>query len=84
MNKTVQTIEKFIKRMKSIGIEINASLNFPWIYIDRINGMAVTEKRFSEHKFTLGFATDESMFKDNLDSTFKLLRKYKNLTKIKK
>lgn len=73
-----------MKRMNSIGIKLECSSNYPWIYLDSVNGMRVTEKRFSEHKFTLGIETDGKMFHENLKDVFVLLRKYKNLTKIKK
>lgn len=77
MNKNKHTVEQFIRRMKSIGFDLNCSMNYPWIYIDSINGIRVTEKRYSEHGYTVGLGTDENFFLKGLKETFELLRKYK-------
>jgi len=72
-------IETFVKRLNKIGINIELSCNFPWIYIDKINGKLVTEKYCANHGFTLGFypiKADQSIQFTNISEIFKLIRKY--------
>jgi len=46
-------IVKFLKRLDKIGIDAEISINYPWIYLDYINGKKVTDKYLSSYKFTL-------------------------------
>jgi hypothetical protein len=66
-------------RMRLIGVDIECSVNYPWIYIDRINGKRVTEIFMAEHGFTIGFSPvtkyNEFRFTD-MKEIFKLIRKY--------
>lgn len=73
-----ETLTRFIKRMKNIDINILCTMNFPWVYIDSINGIDVTEKYQSKYYFTLGFmGLKENSFKfANMDVIFNLIRKY--------
>ncbi len=66
----------FINRLKKIGIEIQCSANYPWIYIDYIQGKRVTEKYLANHGFTVAFRNKEITFTD-LTEIFNLIRKYK-------
>ena len=79
MKEAMAKFNKFIKRMKSIGIELECSGNYPWIYIDKINGIRVTEIFQAEHGFTIGFSpitkVKEFRFTD-MKEIFKLIRKY--------
>lgn len=76
----MKEIEKFVERLKKIGIEVELTLNYPWIYLDKVNGKQVTEQFFSNYFFTLAFAPvrygDESVKWVDLKETFKVLRKY--------
>ena len=69
----------FIERLKKIGIELKLGGNYPWVYIDYINGKRVTEKFQGNHGFTLFFAPikkgKEIEFTD-ITEIFKLIRKY--------
>ena len=72
-------IETFINRLKKIGIEIELINNFPWIYITKINGKAVTEKFHANHGFTIAFLPvkkDQELDFTDIGEIFKLLRKY--------
>ena len=73
-------IETFIKRLKRIGINIELFGNYPWIYLDVINGVKVTEKFEANHGFTIAFHPvrpgQELAFTD-ITEIFKLIRKYK-------
>ena len=49
------TISSFVNRLKKIGIEVELKGNFPWVYLDKINGKQVTERFEGNHGFTVFF-----------------------------
>ena len=70
----------FIERLKRLGIEVELSGNFPWVYINEICGIRVTEKFEANHGFTLIFLpgrndSPPSEFTD-ITEIFKLIRRY--------
>ena len=70
----------FVERLKKIGIDVKLSGNFPWIYINEINGVRVTERFEANHGFTVMFLpgrndSPPSEFTD-ITEIFKLIRKY--------
>jgi hypothetical protein len=71
----------FIRRLKKIGIEIELFANWPWIYLNSVNGITVTEKLYSKHGFTIAFMpirlNQELKFTD-ISEIFKVIRKYIN------
>jgi len=70
----------FVERLKKIGIDVKLSGNFPWIYLDEINGVRVTERFEANHGFTVMFlpGRNDSPVSEFTDITeiFKLIRKY--------
>ena len=77
---TGNKITVFVERLKKIGIDVKLSGNFPWVYIDEISGIRVTEKFAANHGFTLIFLPGRndspvSEFTD-IEEIFKLIRKY--------
>ena len=67
-------------RLLKIGITIEMISNYPWIYLDKVNGNAVKEKYFANHGFTIGFnpARIGDVFSyTDLTQIFKIIRKYK-------
>lgn len=73
-------LKVFIERLKKLGIEVKLSGNFPWIYINEINGVRVTERFEANHGFTVMFLpgrndSPPSEFTD-ITEIFKLIRKY--------
>lgn len=76
-------IDVFISRLRKIGIEVKLFGNYPWIYIDEINGIKVTEKFEGNHGFTLAFISRSNFgpttFTD-ITEIFKLLRKYRYMS----
>ena len=79
MSKEKGKITVFVERLQRIGIEVKLCGNYPWIYIDYINGKRVTEKFKANHGFTLAFTPikpgQEIMLTD-MKEIFKLIRKY--------
>ena len=73
-------IERFINRLKKCGVTLDLLGNFPWVYIAKINGNTVKEKRDSEYGFVLGYTPIRPGEEFNflpLRETFELIRKYK-------
>jgi len=72
-------ITVFVERLQKLDIEVKLSGNYPWIYIDYINGKRVTEKFQANHGFTIAFTPikkgQELKFTD-IKEIFKLVRKY--------
>jgi hypothetical protein len=72
-------LKTFIDRMQRIGIQVQLSGNYPWIYIDKINGKRVTERFKGNHGFTIAFSpirADRQMEFTDITELFKLIRKY--------
>jgi hypothetical protein len=72
-------IKIFIERLKKIGVTIELVANYPWVYIDTINGQKVTERFCANHGFTLCFLPirkgQELKFTD-ITEIFRLIKKY--------
>lgn len=69
-------LDIFVKRMRKLDIEITFISNYPWIYLDTINGKKVTEKLASEHGFVVGLFTLKGGFR--FSDTTKLFEQIKN------
>lgn len=53
--KTYDCIDIFHRRLKKIGIETEFVGNYPWIYLDKVNGKKVEGKFHGNHGFTAFF-----------------------------
>ena len=72
-------LKTFINRMSRLGIEVKLAGNYPWIYIQEINGKRVTETFEANHGFTIAFLpirNDQQMQFTDIAEIFKLIRKY--------
>ena len=49
------TIDSFIKRLDHIGIDVELIANYPWIYLNKVNGIRVKGTLKAEHGFTVFF-----------------------------
>lgn len=68
----------FLHRLSKIGISLHVSMNYPWVYVYKINETFIKEKYGSERGWVLGFITkNDDFYYGNLKEIFKLLRKYK-------
>jgi len=77
-------IETLINRLNKIGIKIEVKANYPWIYLDKINGVKVTETFMANHGFTVAWLpirTDEEVSLSDVTEIFKLIRKYERISK---
>lgn len=69
-------------RLEKIGINIEFSGNYPWIYLDKVNGNKIKEKDyyFGNHGFTIAFLPSKlgkRMEITDISRTFEIIRKYK-------
>lgn len=77
--KEFEKLDTFVNRLKKINIEVSLVFNFPWIYLERINGHKVEEKFEGNHGFTIGFlpiSPDKPFHFTDLSMIFKVIRKY--------
>lgn len=49
------TLSSFYRRLKNIGIEVEMFGNYPWIYLDKVNGKKVKGTFQANHGFTVFF-----------------------------
>lgn len=71
----------FIDRMNRIGIQVELGANYPWIYLEKINGKRVIEKQHSEHGWTIALLSikkEDRIKFVNLKETLKLIKNYAN------
>ena len=73
-------LDSFRRRMTKLGIELELVGNYPWIYIEKINGKRVTEKFCGNHGFTVAFLPvkiGDKMELTDIKEIMKLVRKYR-------
>ncbi len=72
-------IKSFVERLKKLGITVELAGNFPWIYLEKINGKRVSERLYGNHGFTIMFSPSRVEHKvefTDITEIFKLIRKY--------
>jgi len=75
----MEKIITFINRLEKIGIKVELVSNYPWLYLDKINGKQVTEKYYADHGYTIAFQPirkNQELKFLNIKELFKLIRKY--------
>lgn len=75
-------INKLVPRLKKIGIEVELFGNYPWIYLEKVNGNRIKKEDFyfGNHGFTIAFLPIEPNIKMeilDITKTFEIIRKYK-------
>ena len=76
----ITILDIFIRRMNKLNINLELVSNYPWVYINKINGKHVSEKFQSEYGFTICYLpikNDQQIKFTDLSEIFKLIRKYK-------
>jgi len=72
-------VERFVKRLARIDIDVKIAVNAPWIYLTHINGKKVKETFMGNHGFTIAFYPirhNEPLRFTNIGEIFKLIRRY--------
>ena len=75
----VDIIQTFVERLKKLNIDVKIVGNYPWIYLDEINGKKVTETFQGNHGFTISFVpikSEQKMGFTNIGEIFKVIKKY--------
>ena len=75
-------LDILINRLNKIGIEIVLAGNYPWIYLETVNGNRIKEEDFfyGNHGFTIAFlptTLGKKMEITDIKKTFEVIRKYK-------
>lgn len=76
----MNVLDVFEKRMRKLGIRIELCGNYPWIYLDKVNGNRVVEKFEGNHGFTIAFLPvrpNQEMKLTNIGEIMKIVRKYR-------
>lgn len=76
----IDVLGVFSNRMGKLGIECKFSGNYPWIYLDEVNGKRVTEKFCANHGFTVAFfptRPNQKMELTDIGEIMKIIRKYR-------
>lgn len=72
-------LEAFQDRMLKLGINVELVGNYPWVYIESINGKRVTETFRSDHGFTIAFIPirlGQKLEITDISEVMNLVRKY--------
>ncbi|MEA3280204.1 MAG: hypothetical protein U9Q38_06365 [Thermodesulfobacteriota bacterium] len=70
-------VATFVERLDAIGITVTLSGNFPWVYMDTVNGERVLETYKANHGFTAFFMTADTRYKfSDRREVFRAVRKY--------
>ena len=52
---TMTSIHSFVHRLSKIGIKVELIGNYPWVYLDKVNGIKVKGRLQANHGFTVFF-----------------------------
>jgi len=75
------TISSFVNRLKKIGIDVRLVSNFPWVYMETVNGKKVQGKFLANHGFTCFFQpvrADQVEHITDISKVFKKIRQTLN------
>jgi len=75
-------LNRLVPRLKKIGIDIEMSGNFPWIYLEKVNGNRIKNEDYylGNHGFTIAFypiRKDQVMELTDIPKVFEIIRKYR-------
>ena len=63
-------VEIFINRLKRIGIELELSSNYPWIYLEKVNGNQVLPEDWVNANLDEGQLYADFRFAEMADSNY--------------
>jgi hypothetical protein len=80
-------ISILVKRLRRCGIEIELSGNYPWIYLDKVNGNRIKQEDFTaNHGFNIawfGIKNDDKIkFAEDPKTIISIIRKYVRESKL--
>jgi hypothetical protein len=57
----MNTIDRFVERLKKINIKVALVGNYPWVYLETVNGKRVKETFRGNHGFTAFFIVKDGI-----------------------
>jgi hypothetical protein len=74
-------INRLVPRLKKIGINVELVGNYPWIYLEKVNGNRIKKDDFycGNHGFTIAFypiRVGQTMELTDIRKVFEIIRKY--------
>lgn len=75
------TILSFVNRLKKIGVNVELAGNYPWVYLDKVNGKKVKGTYEGNHGFTVFFAAIRPGQKDTMTDTKIIFNKIRETLK---
>lgn len=73
------TISSFVERLKKIGIKVELVGNYPWIYLDKVNGYKVWERFKANHGFTVFYKAVKLGQEDQITDIPKIFKKIREM-----
>ena len=75
-------INRLVPRLKKIGINVELVGNYPWIYLEKVNGNRIEKEDYfcGNHGFTIAFLpirVGQTMELTDIRKVFEIIRKYK-------
>ena len=75
-------LNRLVPRLRKIGINIEMAGNYPWIYLEKVNGNRIKKDDYfhGNHGFTIAFypiRKDQVMELTDIRKVFEIIRKYK-------
>jgi hypothetical protein len=75
-------LSRLVPRLKKIGITIEMVGNYPWIYLEKVNGNRIQKEDYfhGNHGFTIAFIpikVGKEMELTDIKQVFRVIRKYK-------
>jgi hypothetical protein len=75
-------INRLVPRLRKIGIDVELFGNYPWIYLDKVNGNRIKKEDYylGNHGFTIAFypiKPGQVMELTDIKKVFEIIRKYK-------
>jgi len=71
-------INSFVEKLKLIDVEVELILNYPWIYLSKVNGNKVRETFMADHGFTAFLMTWDDKHKwTDRKKVFEIIRIYR-------
>ena len=75
-------INRLVPRLKKIGIDVELVGNYPWIYLEKVNGNRIKKEDYfcGNHGFTIAFLpirVGQTMELTDIRKVFEIIRKYK-------
>lgn len=67
-------LERLANRLNKLNIQVEFVLNYPWVYLYKVNNKRVKELYHSNHGFTICFINDNKFL--NRKRLFKKIREY--------